>query len=243
MNKALIVLGGASFRFGGQTTLISGIPESYQGQIDACNTHIKFAELLKNKFNIDTEFLIYTYSTCYNNDLINIYSKYKTYVHIQDDLIGYSGIIKNCVNFINTELNVDTYTFVHFIRIDLYLKDMFFEIFKLSSYLKFSSICWTKWSVLFYDNKHYPRVADLMLYIPSCYFNIIKNNILELNHDSYVHFIKNNLEINDIGFYLDTYNDSDSAKDFNPLYYIVNRPQTTVWHSADMKIDSIYIKN
>ena len=25
---------------------------------------------------------------------------------------------------------------------------------------------------------------------------------------------------------------SDSAKDFNPLYYLVNRPESTVFHSA-----------
>jgi len=32
---------------------------------------------------------------------------------------------------------------------------------------------------------------------------------------------------------INTYHDSDSQKDFNPLYYIVNRPENNVWHSEN----------
>ena len=36
---------------------------------------------------------------------------------------------------------------------------------------------------------------------------------------------------------INTFHDSDSQKDFNPLYYIVNRPQNTVWHDNEYIFD------
>ncbi len=39
------------------------------------------------------------------------------------------------------------------------------------------------------------------------------------------------LSYDDLDTMLTTFHDSDSAKDFNPLYYIVNRPESTVFHS------------
>jgi hypothetical protein len=38
---------------------------------------------------------------------------------------------------------------------------------------------------------------------------------------------------------INTYHDSDSEKDFNPLYYIVNRAQSTVWHSEGLLFDKM----
>jgi hypothetical protein len=31
---------------------------------------------------------------------------------------------------------------------------------------------------------------------------------------------------------LDSFHDSDSSKDYNPIYYIVNRPESEIHHNA-----------
>jgi len=42
------------------------------------------------------------------------------------------------------------------------------------------------------------------------------------------------LKYDDLDTMINTYHDSDSAKDFNPLYYIVNRPETQVHHTTEL---------
>ena len=39
------------------------------------------------------------------------------------------------------------------------------------------------------------------------------------------------VKYNDLDTMINTYHDSDSAKDYNPLYYIVNRPENKIHHS------------
>ena len=42
---------------------------------------------------------------------------------------------------------------------------------------------------------------------------------------------------------LDTYHDSDSYKDYNPLYYMVGRPQTEEWYDKDKKNTNDWVNN
>ena len=62
----------------------------------------------------------------------------------------------------------------------------------------------------------------MMMFIPKKYFNFIKK--FELHHESWHDLIVyHKLSYEDLDMMLNTYHDSDSAKDFNPIYYIVNR--------------------
>ena len=114
-------------------------------------------------------------------------------------------------------------------RIDLFLKDKFFEIFNpYSDKILFPSVC--------FKPTHkcglHPRVNDTMMFIPKKYFNFIKKfniktsvkNTRGLSHNSWHDLIVlHKLSYDDLDMMLNTYHDSDSAKDFNPIYYIVNR--------------------
>ena len=61
-----------------------------------------------------------------------------------------------------------------------------------------------------------------MMFIPKKYFKFIKN--VELNHNTWHDLIVfYNFKYKNIDTMLNTYHDSDSSKDFNPIYYIVNR--------------------
>ena len=68
-----------------------------------------------------------------------------------------------------------------------------------------------------------------MLFIPKKYYKYIKN--IKVYHDTWHELIKNtDLIYDDLDVMINTYHDSDSFKDLNPLYYIVNRPESTKWH-------------
>ena len=92
----------------------------------------------------------------------------------------------------------------------------------------YPTICWFK------DSKCgiHPRVNDTMLFIPKRYYSYIKN--MEISHHLWYHLIHTTtLTYHDMDTMIHTYHDSDSYKDFNPLYFIVNRPESTVFHSKD----------
>jgi len=70
----------------------------------------------------------------------------------------------------------------------------------------------------------------MLLFIPNKYFKYINN--IRIGHESWYILVKNtDLTYNDLDTIIHTYHDSDSYKDYNPLYYIVNRPESTIFHS------------
>ena len=73
--KILIVLSGESFRTGGQYSRIVGRDESYEGQISACKSHIRFFEYLVSNTSFEVDVMINTNSTKFNNDLIDVYKE------------------------------------------------------------------------------------------------------------------------------------------------------------------------
>lgn len=225
--KGLIIIIGESFRLGGQGTRIRGVPESYDQQINACNTHIKFLDNLKNNFNCESSVYISTYDTIYNTNLLDIYNNYLIGYKIYNDPIGLTQLFKNSI--IDNKNDLNKYNFIFYFRIDLFLKDHFFSIFNPSwETIRFPTICWILYNV--YNGK--PRVNDMMLFIPNKFFDHLDN--MPICHESwYIFYHDLKIDDNDMDVMINTYHDSDSQKDFNPLYYIVNRPENTVWHSEN----------
>jgi len=235
--EGLIIIIGESFRLGGQGTRIRGVPESYDEQINACKTHIKFFDNLKNKFNCNSSIYISTYDTKSNKDLLDIYNNYLLGHHIYDDTIGLHLLFKNSI--IDNKNYLNKYNFIFYFRIDLFLKDYFIEIFNPNwETIRFPTICWKKDSL--YNGK--PRVNDMMLFIPNKFFDYL--NDMSPCHESWYIF-SNDLNINDnnMDVMINTYHDSDSYKDFNPLYYIVNRPESNIWHSENEIFIKLLIEN
>ena len=73
----------------------------------------------------------------------------------------------------------------------------------------------------------------MMMFIPKKYFDFIKK--FELGHKSWHDLIVfHKLSYKDLDMMLNTYHDSDSAKDFNPIYYIVNRHVTKNHRSKEI---------
>ena len=91
--------------------------------------------------------------------------------------------------------------------------------------IRFISICW---GICDRCGDH-PRVNDMMMYIPCKYFNRLDQ--IELSHESWAHLIDKGFTYEDLDMMCDTYHDSDSAKDYNPYYSIVNRPECATHHT------------
>ena len=69
-----------------------------------------------------------------------------------------------------------------------------------------------------------------MLFIPNKYYIYIKKIII--SHNTWCDLINTtDLNYNDLDTMINTYHDSDSFKDYNPLYYIINRTECKIWHS------------
>ena len=111
-------------------------------------------------------------------------------------------------------------------RIDIFLKDKFMDIFKLDNdKILFPSIC--------FEPHHkigiHPRVNDIMMYIPKRYIIFFKQSGIDLHHDTWYKLVTYyNFNYEQLDTMLNTYHDSDSYKDYNPIYYIVNRDESSV---------------
>jgi hypothetical protein len=214
--KGLVLLLGESFRFGNQNTSIRGIPQSLNGQIEACNSHIKFIK----KFNCDV--FIATYDTQYRDQLLGMYPNLIG-AQIYSNLVGIHKLFHDSLTKINKE-----YDFILYIRIDLFLKDYFIEIFDPTwSTIHFTSIMT---EAISYMHKGHPRVNDMMFFIPKKYFEylyLFGENGYPRNldqHSQWQKFIEKGLTYKDMDVMIDMFHNPNSAGQENPLYYIVNRP-------------------
>jgi len=229
-----MLLIGESFRRGGQNTRVRGTPESYKEQIDACVSHKKFLENLSFKHNVEVNVCLATYNTQYNQDLINIYEKYNPAVLILADVIG----LNNLFHFSLSKIDINQYDAIFYCRIDLLLKDKFLEIFDPNyTTIRYPSVCYLYEGFNKMSNLgNHPRVSDTMCFIPKKYFYKLK--YFYIGHESWCNLInEGGLTYDDIDTILDTYHDSDTEKDFNPIYKIVNRGECTKWYSEGHKFN------
>jgi hypothetical protein len=227
--KGLLLFIGESFRLGGQNTRNRGDRASYPGQINACKSHIRFIDYIKRKFNINIEVFISTYTTQYDRVLLRSYRPYLIGNKIHNDVIGLNNLFHDTIK----NVDLDKYDFVFYIRIDLFLKQTFMEIVNPTiNMILFPTICFIPQHKCGND----PRVNDTMIFIPKKYYKYISEIIVY--HDAW-HILVNNTDLNydDLDTMIHTYHDSDSYKDLNPLYYIVNREQSNVFHSEGHVFD------
>jgi hypothetical protein len=224
--KCLILILGESFRTGSQGSRIKGKQESYDEQIKACNRHIDFLKFLEQKYDLDISVSLLSYKTMFDKDLENIYSKYIIKYEILNNTIGLDGLFHRSYS----NIDITNYNFILYFRIDLYLKNYFYKIFNPCwSTIRFATILWSKYRPC----GIYPPSNDMIIFIPKRYFNYLSKINLS-SHCTWKGLLENNLSNNDLDTMLDTFHDSDSEKDLNPLYYVVNRPSKTVWHDEKL---------
>lgn len=226
--KIKILLVGEAFRRGGQGTRQRDLPESYDEQKLACASHNCLAEKLESE-GYDVEFFMESYSTKYEEDIKSWYGKRMKSCALRASLVGVERLVSDGVSKICfSEKNSSECVLV--CRIDLVLKPMFIKEFNPEwNRLMFPSACWIIGNGHVISNR--PRVSDMMMFIPGRLLDKVKKKVF-FSHAAWAEYEdKGILEREEMGLMLDTYHDSDSAKDYNPLYKIVNRSESKWWHS------------
>jgi hypothetical protein len=230
--NGLILLIGESFRVGGQTTRVKGTPESFPFQQVASESVMRFVNL---RSEISWKLVINSYTTPYDDLLCSFYSDKLVDQNFHPDVIGYEALYRDSLR--RWEELISKQDFILFLRIDLELKDLFVEIFEPSSKILFPSVCFLKDDCHLLENK--PRVSDTLLYVPRRFFSVLYE-IDVLGHYGWLHLSNHGVE--DIGTMLPTFHDSDSAKDWNPLYRIVGRVQELNHYSKGFVLDNLLPK-
>lgn len=229
--RGLILFIGESFRDGVSTSRVRDTDASLETQRTASESHLRFLDHLKTTLALDIDVIINTYETKFESKLKEWYKDYLIDSKFNSELIG----LENLLNNVTKTINRDNYDFVFAIRIDLCLKDMFIEKFDPNwNRITFSQICWTRCCRV---QNNDPRVSDVVLFIPKRFFYLFDWH-LYLWHDSWINYKCNYGVTNaDLNLMIDTYHDSDSFQDWNPLYYMVSREQSTIWHSEGHHLD------
>jgi hypothetical protein len=240
--KGCLLLYGEAFREGNQMDRTRDTKRGFDNQMKACDSHIKFIEMMKSK-HIDMDVCISTYCTKYEKELKKKYSNYKLFYSCNTDM---KNDVQSGIKHIATKgiqnIKLNDYNFILITRNDICFKDKFVETFNPGEKIQFVSQHWTHHDCYMENSRSYPVVNNIMLYVPKKYYFITKD--LHIDHDSWKYFIqKLELKDSDMEFMLDTYHDSDSYKDYNPLYYIVGRPQTDKWYDEDKKNENNWDTN
>jgi len=228
----LVIMVGGVFRKGGHLGVEIGQVESIPEQKLASESHMRFKDFLKSSFDLDTEFLINTYSTELDDTLRSFYPADITRFNFNTTPnLGYPKLLNDAVVQASRTTPFEKYAAVVFIRIDLLLKDGFFSTFKLYDKLTVPFVeTFTGYCMSFLANNR-PRINDLIFYVPRAFYNIFKLGTVSLHHESF-----NVYYSEDIGFMTDTMYTANSDSYPNPLYRIVNRPEAT--HHKYFKLSS-----
>ena len=161
--KLLIVSVGQTFRGGGFRSTASGDDSSVSGQREAAESHFAFARYLKKRYNIDTDFVVNTYTSQFQSLLQSWYPantkfKFGTINPALTAEVAYQRLLNDGVDLARTNGTLTGYGAVLFIRADIFLKPGFFHYFRLFDRLTFSFIVQKSHSRLGINRR--PQVGD-----------------------------------------------------------------------------------
>lgn len=221
----------------GERQLAKGLLESIPEQEEACKSHVDFINHFKDKidFNID----VITYQTPQNYLLKEFYNSLDVKYTEFESPIGWENLLKTSLESLLSKGNLDELDFVFIFRIDLIFKDKMRSSFRYkSNCVLYPSILWKIMPPLEYpyfwaypntpQNGRY-KVNDVFLFVPKARFEQLFDGQIKMHH----HILYNMSDelYNNVSYFVNTYHDSDTEKDWNPLYKIANRPESKIWYS------------
>ena len=237
--KCLILILGECFRDYTKRSVLHQNDDVFDDQKKALLSHVDFIHYIKNEYNIDSNVLVSSYKNYYESYITDFYKSNNLNVLNVDflsDLKFIDGLFRYSVNKIQ---DINIYDFILYIRTDIELKQYFKKIFNpTASKILFPSVCFSLNSYHIQNNL-YPRVSDTMVFLPKNIYSKINLNNFYIGHQSWEWLLKNGLKKDDdlIGTFLSTLHDSDSHKDWNPIYRIVNRDEQKRWYDYGKEID------
>ena len=246
---ALVIIRGESFRTGNTQSRDVGSSESYDSQLEASKSQLRFLKNLKNK-NVNLDLNMATYKTQFLDECLGWYSEEFNIVSscikdnsentTQDSLIN--DAMEAHFDDTRNIPNLSSYDFILFLRFDCYLKEKFIEIFDPHwNTIRFPFI--RRWQNVNektpevnqfqheYQQKtnlsYFPVVSDIMWFVPNKYISNLfegKNKRFHYWHNAWSDIITfNDLTFEDMDVMINTIHQSDSHMESNPLYKISGR--------------------
>jgi len=220
-----LIIRGEAFRKGGQGNRHHGNQETYEEQKKACETHMQLIRKIQN-LGYAVDVYINSYNTKFNKDLESWYGGYlkKSRFH-EKHLESQAKLLEDSIQLMNSQ--GIPYDAVLILRIDLFLKEKFIlEYNPETNTIQFVCIMWSKYQK---TPKGNPKVNDTIYHFPKRMFTKL-NMLFSTSHDGHDFLDIQPLEYEkDYSVLTRNFHDSDSAKDFNPYYRIIARPEATTW--------------
>jgi hypothetical protein len=216
--RGLICLVGESFRLGRQAKKAKDVDDAYEPQKSASMSAVAFVDQISAEHGINFDVFISSYKTKWQSELESWYGNLIVGNAYLDRKVGLEALVANA----RKQVNFTSYDFLFVLRIDLLVKPMLRRIFDPKwDKIMYPQACWVGGHLC----KGRPRVSDTMVYVPGR----LANSRFFMNHGAAAsHALFNGLQ-DDVGLMIDTFHDSDSSKDYNPLYRIVGRPESRRW--------------
>lgn len=239
-----IVLFGDSYRIKGKG---HALPGSYEGQMKAFKSHVDFIKQIEEKKDIKCSISIYTLSTAFDKDTSSFWEGTGIPVITSDFATKYPGTRDNslCINARKALMppNADQFDYAFFLRIDLILKPIFAQVITFDpERILFPCSCFINWPGhgrgwhKMPDGT--PRVQGVMAIVPQKWYRQMHSVMNTFGHDTWSNLARaHKMGKDNMGFFLQTYHDADSLKDWNPLYYMWDRPGDPTWNSINFEIN------
>lgn len=231
VDKVLICFIGESFRKGGMWSRTTGTPDTIIEQEEAIRSHQKFIETLRDVQNVEVEVSIITYSTPYNDIIRKNYEDYNVtdFQFLSScNKIGRDALYMMCKNKLS-----DRFSFALIIRIDLILKNYFNLLFNK----RHNTLIYPFNSINVDGGQIFPGcpinyLSDTIIHIPGSLFSKLPNESI-LTHWAHTLLVeKYKFEPELITTFSDSFHDSNSSRDWNPIYYMAGRPRCLKWHAC-----------
>lgn len=238
MNGAVIIR-GEFFREGGQQSRVKYTDYSVEEQRVALRTHVNLFDKIKQQ-GADLDIYIITQPMTDNfldiiRDEYGEYSNNISTIHFVDNAFHMSPL----ANLISEHHKKQEYEFVFIMRPDFIFKDLFYTLFDVTrSKITMMSVCFK------YADHHrlvkvgdgtLPRINDTAFFYPKRFVGEFLSKLIYCCH---CHEILGDrcasIKLQDVDFFVNTFHDSDSEKDFNPLYRLTGRPECKTWFSRGL---------
>lgn len=245
MGKFLLVINGETFRHGGQGSRERGDEESFNLQMIATESQLKFINYVKenNNFDCDIFMNIYSLNDEWDKEFIKQYGDLVKLININNTLLGETSLHSQTLNIIKNKINYNEYEFILFLRPDLFLKNYFSTIFNCDSdKITFAHVneiedpLGKSWNQTQRGN---PAVNHQIFFVPKKFFTELLDHKLWFNHYSYDLILQHNIKSTNIDFFIYTYHSSSTDVTWNPIFHQVGRNETTFWIDKKYRVNKI----